>query len=285
MNDIVIAQLTDLHIAPESDPVFHTNVARLDACLSRISQMRRQPDLLLLTGDLTEHGDNESLELLLDRVRRTGFAFRIALGNHDVIQTSSKTTRRKYSLHQDWTSSIIGRQKLRVVTIDSCKSGRHGGQLSEKDASIIDDLLGAEPQTDTLLAIHHPPCKVGIDWMDPANDMEWTRHLERIVQLHPQIIGIVSGHIHASAHTTFANVRLCVTPAVAARSHVELAPIDANIPDGRALIEESPPGFALHRYFAGGWTSFMVYADNSQPLVSFEGRYQSLVRHTQELDG
>jgi len=284
MNDIVIAQLTDLHIAPESDPVFHINFARFEACLDRLSQMRRQPDLLLLTGDLTEHGDDESLKFLLERVRRSGFTFRVALGNHDVTQNNAQAIRDKYSLPYDWTAAVDGDTVLRVLTADSCKMGKHGGAFDENDARRIDSLLKADPQTDTLLAIHHPPCKIGIDWMDPVGDMEWAKYIERIVKQNSQIIGIVSGHVHTSAHTTFANVRLCVTPAVAARSNVELAPVNANMPDGRPLIEDSPPGFGLHRYFEGHWTSHMVYADKAQPLVSFEGAHQGLVRLTQELD-
>lgn len=284
MNDIVIAQLTDLHIAPEKDPIFHRNFTRFEACLNRISQMRRQPDLLLLTGDLTEHGDNESLELLLEHMRQSGFAFRIALGNHDVKQTNAQSIRRKYSFPHDWVASISGKPSLRILTADSCKMGQHGGAFDDDDAQMISDLLNAEPEIDTLLAIHHPPRKIGIDWMDSDGDMEWAEHLKRIVKQNPQIIGIVCGHIHTSAHTLFANIRLCVTPAVAARSNVEFAPINANVPDGRPLIEDSPPGFALHRFFEGNWTSIIVYADNAPPLVRFEGTHKGLVRLTKELD-
>lgn len=284
MNDIVIAQLTDLHIAPEDDPVFHMNTARLEACLDRISEMKRQPDLLLLTGDLTEHGDDKSLEFLLDRVNQSGLNFRVALGNHDVLQNNTQAIRQKYALPKDWTGSMSGNTKLRVLIADSCKMGRHGGFLDEEDLGGIRRLLDTDPETSTLLAIHHPPLKIGIDWMDTALDMAWTKKLEQIVKDNRQIIGIVCGHVHTSAHTSFGDVRLCLTPAVAARSNVELAPVNADQPDGRPLIEESAPGFALHRIFDGGWTSIMVYADNAKPLVSFEDKYKGLVRHTQELD-
>lgn len=284
MDDIVIAQLTDLHIGPASDPICAQNADRLDICLNRISQMRRQPDLILLTGDLTEHGDDESFRYVLNRVKQIKIPVRVALGNHDVKLKSAASIRHEYFLSQDWTSDEDSQNSLRVILADTCETGVHGGVFSEERAFDLAMILSAKTDTPTLLAIHHPPCPIGIDWMDPLMAEPWANRLKEVIQGAPQIIGIICGHVHVSAHTEFAGVRLGVAPAVAPQSHVELATIDANTPDGRPLIVNSQPAFALHHFVDGAWTSLTVYADDAAPLVCYEGEHAGIVKLTQERD-
>ena len=58
---MLIAQISDLHIGADDD-----NLSRLDAVLDQLEAMPARPDHLLVTGDLTEHGD-ETSSLLLAR--------------------------------------------------------------------------------------------------------------------------------------------------------------------------------------------------------------------------
>ena len=270
MHDLVVAQLTDIHIGPETDPICAGNMERLKACINRIMQMKRKPDLLLLTGDLTEYGDDESLGLVLDNTRKLGIPIRVALGNHDVMGKSAAALRQKWRLPIDWFSQTESSHSLRVVVADTGMTGLHGGAFSDKDVETLLEQLANHPDVPTLLAVHHPPCRIGIDWMDPKSHEPWLSRLENTIQSSPQLIGIVCGHVHVSAHTVVSGIRVSVSPAVAPQSRVELALIEPDNPDGRILIERSPPGFSLHHFVHGNWTTLPVYVDNAAPVFRFE---------------
>ena len=58
---MLIAQMTDIHVgfAPEEGDN-ELNVTRFKATLKRVIEGPNRPDLLVLTGDITDHGDAES---------------------------------------------------------------------------------------------------------------------------------------------------------------------------------------------------------------------------------
>lgn len=281
MHDIVIAQLTDFHIGPESDPICSGNMDRLQACIDRIKEMRRVPDLLLLTGDLTEYGDDESLERALDCVSQLNIPSRIAFGNHDVMKRTALSLRRELQLSDAWAGSS-GKVSLRVVTADTGKTGHHGGVFDEADVAKLSEALCEHPNDMTLLAIHHPPCPIGIDWMDPRRGELWVERIEQLIKSSPQIAGVVCGHVHVSAHTMISGARVSVCPAVAPQSRVELAQVDENRPDGRTLIERSPPGFALHQFLEDKWTTLPIYVGEAASLVRFDPKNTGIVEIIRE---
>ena len=58
---VLIAQMTDIHIgfAPDEKPE-ELNLTRFRATLKRLIEGPNRPDWLVLTGDITDHGDAES---------------------------------------------------------------------------------------------------------------------------------------------------------------------------------------------------------------------------------
>ena len=84
---MLIAQMTDIHIgfAPDERPE-ELNSVRFRATLARILDGPNRPDLMVVSGDLTDHGDIESFEktaALLGDVgvaRFVQFFFAFALG-------------------------------------------------------------------------------------------------------------------------------------------------------------------------------------------------------------
>jgi hypothetical protein len=51
----------------------------------------------------------------------------------------------------------------------------------------------------TLIAIHHPPFKTGIEFIDMVGP-EWYRGLGEVVKRHPQVLKIICGHGHIDLH-------------------------------------------------------------------------------------
>ncbi len=105
----------------------------------------------------------------------------------------------------------------------------------------------------------------------------WVRRFAETVRGHAQILSIHCGHVHRSFSTSFEGIPLSVTPATAPIVALDLNPIDPDRPDGRVLITDEPPGYALHRWdghtlvshyeYVGEWRTLAVYNEALQPMI------------------
>ena len=81
---MLIAQMTDIHIgfAPGEEPD-ELNHSRFRATLDRLSEAPSRPDMLVLTGDITDHGDRESFATTVALLAGCPFPVWPMVGNHD----------------------------------------------------------------------------------------------------------------------------------------------------------------------------------------------------------
>jgi 3',5'-cyclic AMP phosphodiesterase CpdA len=80
---MLIAQLTDIHLGYELDNPDEANVGRFDVALNWLKNLSVQPDMLFMSGDLTDHGDIASYEKPRDRIADLPFPVYLCVGNHD----------------------------------------------------------------------------------------------------------------------------------------------------------------------------------------------------------
>ena len=82
---MLIAQISDLHIA-EADNYMRKFVdanAKLAAAVDYLNAMQLRPDVVLATGDLTDHGRPEQYELLAAILAELDIPLLLIPGNHD----------------------------------------------------------------------------------------------------------------------------------------------------------------------------------------------------------
>lgn len=81
---VLIAQMTDIHVgfAPDDKPE-ELNLTRFRATLKRLLEGPNRPDLLVLSGDITDRGDAESFAKTADLLREVPFPIMPMVGNHD----------------------------------------------------------------------------------------------------------------------------------------------------------------------------------------------------------
>jgi DNA repair exonuclease SbcCD nuclease subunit len=81
---VLIAQMTDVHIgfAPDEKPE-ELNLTRFRATLARLIDGPNRPDMLVLSGDITDHGDTESFATTVNLLRDCPFPVLPMVGNHD----------------------------------------------------------------------------------------------------------------------------------------------------------------------------------------------------------
>lgn len=225
----VIAQITDVHIS-DSRP---QSAGSLRAAVASVNAMNRCPDLVLVTGDLTENAlDAEYDELcsILDGLEMPWEAIR---GNHD---------RRLNRLVGHRT---INAGPLHVILMDSADE-----RFTDDDAQWLDTELGALDGP-VVIAIHHPPFETGVWWMDCIG-LDGQGRFEAVVRRHPNVAKVLSGHVHRTIQTSWGPTPLWVGPSTAVQNAPDLAVADA------PAITGEPAGFSVHLWNGSAFVSHVV---------------------------
>jgi 3',5'-cyclic AMP phosphodiesterase CpdA len=266
---MLIAQLTDIHLGFERGNPDEPNLRRLKAVLARLAQGPNRPDLLLLTGDLTEHGDAPSYRVLAKAIADCPFPVWPMIGNHDDRQAF-------FEIFPDIPSQggfahyAIAGAGFRILALDTHEPGRHGGGFCAERAAWLRAELTAHPEVPTLIAMHHPPVVSGIAWMDPDPAEPWIARFAEAIAGQRQVRAIICGHVHRSIQTGWNSVPVMVCPSVAPAVALDLSPLDPAHADGRALIADEPPGLALHRWDGRNIVSHIEYVPGGNVLACFE---------------
>jgi 3',5'-cyclic-AMP phosphodiesterase len=226
----VIAQISDIHIGGPKPG----NGERFSMAIDEINAMTLLPDMVLLTGDLTQNGTAAEWDELRDRLAVLRVPWEAIPGNHD------------RSIAELAGHRAIDQGPLRLVLIDSSND-----EFTATDASWLEDELSAHPDRPTIVAIHHPPFETGIWWMDCIG-LTGAELFEDVVRRHAQVAKVLSGHVHRVIQTNWGSCALWVCPSTA----VAIAP-DLD-PDHDPAETAEPPMLSLHMYKTGVVVSHVV---------------------------
>ena len=276
---MLIAQMTDIHIgfAPDEKPE-ELNRVRFRATLRRLLEGPNRPDMLVLSGDVTDRGDPESFEKLAADLAEVPFPVWPMVGNHDTRDALLEVFP-QVALDGGFLQYAIEGDGLRVLLLDSLELGRHAGAFCEARAAWLTAQLDAAPDTPTLIFMHHPPVVSGIQWMDPEPGEQWIQRFAAAVRGRSQIVAIHCGHLHRPLATTFQGIPLGVTPSVAPLVAMDLRPIDPDHPDGRDLITTEPPTYALHRWDGANLITHYERVSGWNVLAHYTANLQSMIQH------
>lgn len=262
---MLIAQMTDTHIGfSGSDGSAELNEQRFRMVVDVLLQGPNRPDILVLSGDITDRGDSESFARTAELLADCPFPVLPMVGNHDTRAALLEAFPHA-GVDEGFVHSVVEREGLRIVLLDTLEEGRHGGAFCEQRQAWLTARLDEAPDTPTLIFMHHPPVISGIEWMDPGPDEPWVRRFAAAVRGRKEVRAIHCGHLHRTLATRFEGIPLGVTPSVAPLLGLDLRPIDPNHPDDREIIVAEPPGYALHRW--GGKALVTHYGQVSGPEV------------------
>jgi 3',5'-cyclic AMP phosphodiesterase CpdA len=140
---------------------------------------------------------------------------------------------------------------LRLVMLDSTRPGEVRGELDAERLAWLDAELAAAPDRLTLLAMHHPPFLTGSPALDavglPAADR---RALGEIVERHPQVRRIVTGHVHRAIVGDLAGRAVLTAPSTYVQTRFDLS-------STKIELAEEPAGYAVHAVLNGEIVSYV----------------------------
>ncbi len=257
-----IAHLSDPHLCPPGTLYQSAldTAPRFAKALAQAASL--DPDFLILSGDLSEHGDPDSYAVARDLL--AGFSAPILAipGNHDDPEEFRKglsTLPNLVPLSTTGPLHAVAEGAVRVIGWDVTVPGDHHGQIDQAHADWLDKTLAAAPDTPTLIMMHQPPFATGMGYVDEyrcfGEDL-----LAATLSRHPQVIRLLAGHVHRFTLTEFAGRPTLTAPATATSLALRLAP------GAEPASFTEPAAFLLHHWNGVQLTThFQIVGDHPGP--------------------
>ncbi|MEU8737457.1 metallophosphoesterase [Streptomyces halstedii] len=229
---LLLAQISDLHL--DGGERATRRAARV---MDYLRALPRPVDAVLVTGDIADHGAEAEYEEAA-RLLAAPFPVLTCPGNHD-----ARPAYRKALLGEPAGADAVNRVHhiagTALLMCDSTVPGRDEGRLDDATLAWIDATLTGLPRdTRALIAFHQPPVAVHHPLPDSAM-LEQLEGLAALLEAHPRVVAVLTGHAHTAASSTFAGRPLVVAPAVTWTLRM---PWEGDAPADR----DQPPGIAFH---------------------------------------
>lgn len=235
---VTILQITDLHLLA-GDGERLLGVDTFDSLRAVLEQAlgERRPDALLVTGDLTQHGEPAAYARIDALLRERYDGPRLVLpGNHDLAAGIAPYVQTPAELEVGgWT----------IVGMDSHADNEVGASLDAAEVSRVKEACrrAAERGRPALLATHHPPVTVGCPWLDRDRIRDADELLQWLSE-HTTVAAMVFGHIHQAYDGRHRGIVLLGTPSTCFQFQPDSASfaLDDRLPGYRWLTLEANGG-------------------------------------------
>ncbi|MEM6396682.1 MAG: metallophosphoesterase [Bacteroidota bacterium] len=200
-----IAQITDHHLTVDGSPFQGIdNEGRWLAALEEAKKL--DANYLLLTGDFCAQ---EPVEQVYERVKAhldtIGLPFMILAGNHD----DRSMIRQYFDISGESDEPIYQHLHLNGYDWLLLDSSQH--YVDDEQLNWLKQELEASPKP--IIAIHHPPCLMGADFMDKHYPLQnWTEVMQALHDA-DKPISVFCGHYHFSLQAQISKVNVyCAAP-------------------------------------------------------------------------
>ena len=269
---LTIAQITDLHITNDKDPVSkRRNAQRLRQVLASIDGLKPRPAAIVISGDLVDRGEIEEYRELQALLRDVKIPIFYGVGNHDRRAPFLEAFKGADARIDEngFVQFAVDFGPLRLVVCDTLDEQQEGGAFCDLRADWLARTLDEAPDQPTVIALHHPPILSGIQWMDPEPDDPWIQRLAGVIRNRGQVQAVVCGHVHRPFSGILAGQAIHVAPATSIQLTLNLTPVDMRKPDGREILVEEPPGYMLLMAHRGRVSTHVCVAGDYPPAVAY----------------
>lgn len=239
-----VAQLTDPHIVPAGRAYFGIDTASfLEQAIAAVNALDPIPAYAVVTGDVANSGGAAEYARFREIMSALRVPYFVIPGNHD-----DREQMRAALAPETLGGSRAGRLHyaiedfpVRLLALDGNAARPWPGAILDAAAlQWLDRTLAAGAGKATIVAVHQPPFRTGLHYLDVGGFVPRHR-LRRIVDAHPQVVRVISGHIHCVRTARWKSALAITAPSTAP----QLVPLLFS--RGRlAHIQHEQPGFAVH---------------------------------------
>ena len=245
---MILAQLSDLHVGlpgSRADREYRSS-KQLERAVAHVCALEPRPDAVVLTGDLVDEGqpgEYARLNALLAPLPMPVYALP---GNHDQREPlRTAFAPQGYLPKSGPLCYAADAGPLRLLALDSHVPHQPFGRLGTEQLAWLDARLAEQPGRPTLVLLHHPPFRTGIQGMDDAMGLEDADALAAVVQRHPQVERVLCGHLHRPIMRRFAGTVAATCPSTMHQLKLDLRE------RGQLALVPEPPALLLHLWREG----------------------------------
>ena len=213
ITSLKVVQVSDCHVSSDPDDDYRGFRAgrMLESLLPALRQF--QPDLLLLTGDVSEDASPESYGRVSAMMCSIGAPVLALPGNHDVPETMAR-----FFPNGPWGGPKFHSEKgWQLVLLDSTRPNEIAGRFPEGQLDGLREGLARSEAAHILVALHHQPVEVGSPWIDKYALQE-PKSLLDIIEQDSRVRCVTWGHVHQEFSATLGGVHLLGSPSTVANS-------------------------------------------------------------------
>ena len=218
--------------------------AMLVSAVEAINRLQPAPDVVLITGDLTDDGSPEAYVMLRDILGTLQPRYLLMPGNHD-----DRRNLRKAFHDQPWPALSddgplnfafdVG--AVRFLAVDTTVPGFHHGELDHATVAWMEHELRSSKARRCVIAMHHPPFSTGIPYLDKYG-LRNLASLRDLISRHDNIDRIIAGHVHRAMQTSIGAVPVATCPSTTTQIALRVRE------DARPASYLEPAAFMLHRW-------------------------------------
>jgi len=189
-----IIQISDCHLFADNHKVGYNNINPFQSLERILAEVKtQQPDVLLVTGDISGDASGLSYQHFSDLLRQAKIDCRVGIipGNHDNQKQLAEHVHREYL----WSNNpqLVLPNRWHIHLLDT-QYQQTIGQISAQSLTNLAEYISLHCKDYHLLAAHHHPIPCG-GWMDKHEWINRQRFNELVAQ-YPAIKGVIYGHIH-----------------------------------------------------------------------------------------
>ena len=231
---LVLAHLSDTHL--DDHPRSAERTARV---MDYLHALPRPVDAILITGDIADHGELAEYQLAA-KLFASPYPVIVCPGNHDVRDAYRKGLLADPDGGDGPINARYDVAGAVFLVCDSSIPGQDDGRLDDETLGwLADQLAVVSAGAPVFVAFHHPP----VELHHPIVDSMRLHHAEPLAELldaHPEVVAVLTGHAHTATVSTFAGRPLLVAPGVISTLRL---PWEG---EGPLVSLTAPPGVAFH---------------------------------------
>ncbi len=252
---MLIAQLSDPHIGATAAGKPHgmSPQATLARAVAALLALHRQPDVVVVSGDLVEAGTPDEYALLRTLLAPLPMPVHLMTGNHD-----ERAALRAAFPEHDYLGPPGGfvqygfdAGEWRILMLDSLEPGRPSGHLCATRLAWLAAELERARDRPVIVFVHHSPLITGATHIDRSRLLDGAA-LAAVLRRHPRIERVICGHVHRAMHAAWAGTVVTTCPSVFYQFVVDLRT------EGRFAPAAEMPGYQLHHIHDGCLLSYTI---------------------------
>ena len=212
---VTVLQISDTHLHGAADARMRGVItyATLLSVLDHVRRDRRWPaDVILATGDIVQDESRAGYERFRAALEPLGVPVLSIPGNHDDPKLMSEILNSGAFQfggelrHGPWS----------IVLLSTFLAGEDAGGLGPARLQGLRKALSVHVGQHVLVAMHHHPLPMGSTWLDGVA-LRDAKDFWQIIDAHPDVRGVVCGHVHQAFDQERNGLRFMSTPSTCAQ--------------------------------------------------------------------